>query len=556
MSAFYETPSAISDISESRASVVGGEITIKLTAFDQSPYRALIDARDATIRRVIARLKPALGLATALDAGCGVGFFSKTLEECGLHVCGFDGRKANIEEARRRFPQIPFETADIQDREILELGQFDLVLCFGLVYHLENPLLAMRHLRALTKKCLLLESMCLAEEMPSLLLREEPREDDQSLTDLSCYPSEGSLVKMLYRAGFAAVYRVIPLPRHDDFRDTPNHKRRRTVLLASSLPIDLAGFRLFPEPLESQDPWSKVASGPASLPRRIQRFLTSPVRRKYITLALRARQIFPDMPIPLRLPFGAWWMAQQGALDHDLMYNGFEDTELAFVKRLLRPGMTALDIGAHHGLYTLLASKCVGRQGRVIALEPSPREFRRLERHVRLNRCSNVQLEPCALGEESGEADLFQVDGFRDWGNSLRPPAVPERTRTVRVTVRNLDSFLAARGIQQVDFMKLDVEGAELAVLKGAEKLLCTEPRPAILAEIQDVRTRPWGYAAREIVQLLVQRNYRWFALTESSALQPASPGEEFYDANLVAVPAERLGEFQNLLAGNQAQRA
>ncbi len=72
-----------------------------------------------------------------------------------------------------------------------------------MLYHLEDPLLAIRHLRALTEKCLLLESMCVPDEKPSMLLREEPREDDQSLTDVAYYPSEDSLIKMLYRAGFA-----------------------------------------------------------------------------------------------------------------------------------------------------------------------------------------------------------------------------------------------------------------------------------------------------------------------------------------------------------------
>jgi FkbM family methyltransferase len=544
------TQQASLPVSEVQATRPTTEFTIKLTPFDQRQYRRLIAARGATIRRVVGRLKSNLSLCTALDAGCGVGFFSKTLVECGLHVCGFDGRGENIAEACKRFPQIPFETADIENGNVLEMGRFDFVLCFGLLYHLENPLLAIRHLRALTEKCLLLESMCLPEETPSMLWREEPRQDDQSLTDVACYPSEGSLVKMLYRAGFSVVYRMIPLPDHDDFRDTPEHKRRRTVLLASAVPIEVAGFRLLEEPRESQDPWSKYAAAPASLPRRISRFLASPLRRKYITLALRARRIFPEMPIPLRLSFGAWWLAEKGALDHELMYNGFEDAEIGFVKRLLRPGMIALDIGAHHGLYTLLAAKCVGRKGRVIAFEPSPRECRRLERHIRVNRLKNVRLEACAAADRSDKADLYQVDGFRDWGNCLRPPDVPEPTRKLRVPVCRLDDLLAKHGILNADFIKLDVEGAELAVLEGAKKLLHTEPRPAILAEVQDVRTRPWGYRAGEIVQLLAQWNYRWFALTESSGLQPASLDEETYDANLVALPAERVQEFQRMLAG------
>ncbi|MGH9678074.1 MAG: FkbM family methyltransferase, partial [Candidatus Acidiferrum sp.] len=348
-----------------------------------------------------------------------------------------------------------------------------------------------------------------------MLLREEPRTDDQSLTDMACYPSEGSIVKMLYRAGFAAVYRVIPLPKHDDFRETQDHTRKRTVLLASCAAVDVAGFRLCPEPLEAHDPWSKAAPARGNLARRVMQFLAKPARQQYLSLALRARRVFPGMPIPLQLPFGAWWLAEKGALDHELMYNGFEEAEMRFVQRLLRPGMTVLDIGAHHGLYTLLASKCVGRNGRVIAFEPSPRECRRLAKHVRVNRCRNVDLKYCALGNERGEADLFVVDGFRDWGNSLRPPAVPEPTRRVRVLVQRLDDALAGCGVEQVDFIKLDAEGGELAVLQGAWKLLQTAPRPAILIEVEDTRTRPWGYPACEIMRLLARWNYRWFALSE-----------------------------------------
>jgi len=524
------------------------EMTIHLTPFDRKEYRELIDARGETIRRIVAKLKPALELSYAVDAGCGVGFFSQTLVECGLNVRGFDARGENVAEARRRFPHIPFEKGDIVERAILQLGEFDLVLCFGLLYHLENPLLAIRHLRELTKKCLLLESMCLPGEKPSMQLRQEPHERDQSLTEVACYPSEGGLVKMLYRAGFGMVYRVVPLPDHEDFRETAEHTRRRTVLLASSVPIDLAGFRLIPEPHEAEDPWSKKPTVAATLPQRIGRFLAAPARRKYITLVNRARRVFPRMPVPLRLPFGAWWLAEKSALDQELIYNEFERMETEFVMRLLRRDMTVVDAGAHHGLYTLLASKRVGWDGHVIAIEPSPRECVRLEKHLRMNRCSNTELVPCALGENPGEEDLYLVDGEQDWCNSLRRPAVSEPIHTVRVPVRRLDDVLAESGVSKVDFVKLDVEGAELSVLYGAMKLLHRESRPAILAEVRDTRTQPWGYAAREILQFLVRMDYRWFAIAAKGALVPISCDQASYDANLVALPVERVEEFFSLL--------
>ena len=150
--------------------------------------------------------------------------------------------------------------------------------------------------------------------------------------------------------------------------------------------------------------------------------------------------------------------------------------------------MTVLDIGAHHGMYTLLASKRVGREGRVIAFEPSPRERRRLLRHLRINGCSNVFVEPLALGDHAGEADLFLVEGRQDWCNSLRPPEVDERSCIVRVEVRPLDDVLGALGIARVDFIKLDVEGAGLSFLHGASRVLRSASRPAILAEVQDSR--------------------------------------------------------------------
>ncbi len=172
--------------------------------------------------------------------------------------------------------------------------------------------------------------------------------------------------------------------------------------------------------------------------------------------------------------------------------------------------MTVLDVGAHHGLYTLLASKCVGRNGRVIAFEPSFRERRRLKRHLRYNPCANVEIQPCALGDHNGEADLYLVEGMHDWCNSLRTPNVEERTSKVRVEVRRLDDVLEGMNWPRVDFIKLDVEGGELSFLHGARKMLCGDMRPAILVEVQDIRTVPWGYAARDIVRFLSDAGYSW----------------------------------------------
>jgi len=254
------------------------------------------------------------------------------------------------------------------------------------------------------------------------------------------------------------------------------------------------------------------------------------------------------MPIPLRLPCGVWWLAEENFLDQKLLSGEFETMERTFVKKLLRRDMTVVDVGAHHGLYTLLASKCVGWHGRVVAVEPSPRERVRLEKHLRLNRSSNVELIPYAAGEDPGEAEFYVVGRFNDGCNSLRPPATPEPVKTMRIKVRRLDDILSELDISQVDFLKLDAEGAELSVLHGAMKLLNRDSRPAMLVEVQDIRTRPWGYAAREILQFLIRKDYQWFAIAAKGALLPIPCNLETYDANLVALPIERTEEFLSLL--------
>src|SRR6202521_3919223 len=127
------SPQGISSARKVKPIRLTTEVTMHLTPFDQKEYRQLIEARGKTLRHTVRRLKPAAGLSKAVDAGCGAGFFSQTLAECGLNACGFDARGENLAEARRRFPHIPFEQGALEEQVILPQGRFDLVLCFGLL---------------------------------------------------------------------------------------------------------------------------------------------------------------------------------------------------------------------------------------------------------------------------------------------------------------------------------------------------------------------------------------------------------------------------------------
>jgi FkbM family methyltransferase len=201
---------------------------------------------------------------------------------------------------------------------------------------------------------------------------------------------------------------------------------------------------------------------------KLSRFLSKSNRGKYAALARLAMRTLHVPALPVRLSYGAWWLAGPGSLDERLLNGDFETRELKFVEHYLRLGMVVFDIGAHHGLYSVLVAKCVGKKGRVRTFEPSPRERKYLKQNLRINHCHNVTVESFALGRSAGRAELFLVEGTEDCCHSLRQPSVAETSRSVLVEMQSLDEYLQKQKIEKVDFIKLDVEGGELEVLRGA----------------------------------------------------------------------------------------
>jgi FkbM family methyltransferase len=253
-------------------------------------------------------------------------------------------------------------------------------------------------------------------------------------------------------------------------------------------------------------------------------------------MLLRWLRYIPAVPLPVYAPGIGWWLARNDVCGQAMLTNAYEFRERRFVESLLRPGMTVLDIGAHHGLYTLLASRRVGPHGRVLAFEPSIRERNHLIRHLRFNGCRNVQVESVALGSVAGWSELFVVEDVETGCNCLRAPKVSQSTTRIPVFLETMDNSLFLRGIDRVDFIKLDAEGGELGVLKGAARLLRRLDRPIILAEVEDLRTGVWGYAAREIVSFLRQYAYAWFRFT-GKGLRPIENDCGTFDENLLAIP-------------------
>jgi len=217
--------------------------------FDRPWTRDFTKLRQAFIAELLEKLRQKVGLVSAIDVGCGIGDFSKFLSDAGLRVVGVDGREENTGEARRRYPDITFVTEDAEELRAAQVGAFDLVLCFGLLYHLENPFRAIRNLQALTEKVLLIETMCVPGSEPTMELLDESMYGDQGLRYVAFYPSEACIVKMLYRAGFPFVYRFQELPAAEFYVSTVWRERLRTFIAASRMPLDVPGLIHAKEPI-------------------------------------------------------------------------------------------------------------------------------------------------------------------------------------------------------------------------------------------------------------------------------------------------------------------
>jgi len=156
-----------------------------------------------------------------------------------------------------------------------------------------------------------------------------------------------------------------------------------------------------------------------------------------------------------------------------------ERRELELIARVVGAGMVAVDVGANIGCHTLTLARAVGATGRVHALEPDPRNFRLLERAVREAGLTQVRLHQAAASDRAGQMTLYLAAANR---GDHRLVAAEEARERVVVAARPLDDLLASE--PRVDFLKIDVQGSEVVVLRGLRETLARNPGLTMLCEL------------------------------------------------------------------------
>jgi len=167
----------------------------------------------------------------------------------------------------------------------------------------------------------------------------------------------------------------------------------------------------------------------------------------------------------------------------DFTPNREEDILQHFTPKL---GDVVVDVGAHIGRYTIISSKLAGPNGTVIAIEADPDNFDLLNENIALNGLSNVLPINCAAYSKQIEITLYRQSSSSVYSSVITTRA-PENHNYVKVPARTLDEILHLNGIRKVNWIKIDVEGAEFEVLKGAAQLLSKSDDLSILVEIHNI---------------------------------------------------------------------
>jgi FkbM family methyltransferase len=184
----------------------------------------------------------------------------------------------------------------------------------------------------------------------------------------------------------------------------------------------------------------------------------------------------------------------------------FEEKETEFLRKTIKPGWTCLDVGACFGWYSILFSKLVGTAGKVHSFEPVPDNRECLERNIELNNLENIQVNSFALGAEPGISKIYVPnDGV---SGSLRAHTKTKDCRVIDIDISTLDQYVHKNALESIDFIKADIEGAEMLMLQGAEVAL-RKYRPMLMLEVQAHSTKHFGYEPKELFSWLQKLGYK-----------------------------------------------
>ena len=365
---------------------------------------------------------------SVLDVGCGLGYLARFFVDRGCQVTCVDGRPENVAALRTRYPDVQAHVANVETDPLIVFGKFDVVFCYGLLYHLENPVAGLRNMAQVCRELLLLETVVTDHKEPILRLLDEPAEtQNQALDGIGCRPTPAFVALALSRAGFRYVYTPKSPPDHPDFQ----FEWRNNLEFARNGHLLRSIF---------------VAS------REV-------LRNPMLTTLLEKREsASPRAFVPV--------------------------TRGSTVNRVW------LDVGAHLGEKTFAAAQADPNL-RVYAFEPNLAVS-----GLRMGLLPNFVMLPMAVTDRDGSTE-FHINSFDAASSvlSLNPEGRLKwiggdelcEVRHCTVPSIRLDTFLNSVGIKDVEFLKVDAQGADLEVIRSAGARLRDIRRVSLEVQIAPV---------------------------------------------------------------------
>jgi FkbM family methyltransferase len=209
----------------------------------------------------------------------------------------------------------------------------------------------------------------------------------------------------------------------------------------------------------------------------------------------------------------------------------WEPDSVRVVAEHLSPSATFVDVGAHIGYYSLKAASLVGPHGHILSVEPNPQTLPKLRGNIAASDASAVSVWPVACAASESTLQFYAAPESNTGESSLsRENASQEGTAAVSYSVpaRPLDAIVKEAKLDRVDVIKIDVEGAEFEVLKGASQTLALY-HPVLIIELVDHQLKAMGTSVAEVTQFLISHGY--------------TPGRRLDTANIEFLPATAAAE-------------
>jgi len=191
-----------------------------------------------------------------------------------------------------------------------------------------------------------------------------------------------------------------------------------------------------------------------------------------------------------------------------LIYFGIKETSKNELFRSVGTGDIIFDVGANVGEYTLNFARSVGSTGKIFSFEPHPLVFKKLQHHIQINRMNHIKYYNMGLSDAPGKLHMSICETRNSGGRSVSKNNQKEnKGESTQVEVVQLDSIMEQENLSHIDLIKIDVEGHELRVLKGAEKLI-VKYKPNLYIEVNNSNLQNHGDSSATLFQWLKSKGY------------------------------------------------